>query len=133
MADNRSELAFALISVFEGCRLTAYQDTGGVFTIGVGHTGPDVHAGMTITADEALALFTEDTAHLQRLTASQTPLRAAALMSFGYNTGSGNLQKALTDPREMLNPVHTTDRHGNVLPGLVARRGLESILAGLGV
>ena len=56
----------------EGERLFAYDDhTGkrinpgdivrGVLTIGVGHTGPDVYPGMTITKDESRALFDKDT------------------------------------------------------------------------
>jgi lysozyme len=37
-----------LLKQFEGCRLDAYQDTAGVWTIGYGH--PDgVTEGMTIT------------------------------------------------------------------------------------
>lgn len=46
-----------MIEGFEGLRLHAYQDIVGIWTIGYGHTGPDVHAGLTWTkeqADEAL-------------------------------------------------------------------------------
>lgn len=42
----------------EGCRLTAYQDTVGVWTVGYGCTGPDIVAGVTWTqahADDELA------------------------------------------------------------------------------
>ncbi len=42
-----------LVKRFEGLRLTAYQDSVGVWTIGYGHTGPDVHPGMTITEEQA--------------------------------------------------------------------------------
>ena len=56
----------------EGERLFAYDDaTGrkvnpgdqvvGVLTIGVGHTGPDVYKGQTISKDESRALFDKDT------------------------------------------------------------------------
>jgi lysozyme len=47
-----------LIKSFEGLRLEAYQDSVGVWTIGYGHTGPEVRPGLTWTqaqADEALA------------------------------------------------------------------------------
>lgn len=48
----------------EGLRTTAYRDTRGIWTIGVGHTSaagpPDVHEGLTITVDEALSLFQHD-------------------------------------------------------------------------
>jgi GH24 family phage-related lysozyme (muramidase) len=33
------------------CRLTAYQDSDGVWCNGRGHRGPAVHPGMTITQD----------------------------------------------------------------------------------
>ena len=36
------------IKKFESCRLTAYQDAAGVWTIGYGHTG-SVYAGMQIS------------------------------------------------------------------------------------
>jgi lysozyme len=48
----------------EGCRLDAYLDSVGVWTIGVGHTAaagePIPCAGMTITQEDADALFDED-------------------------------------------------------------------------
>lgn len=50
----------------EGCRLTAYLDSVGVPTIGVGHTGraspPSVHMGMTITQAQAETIFAADLA-----------------------------------------------------------------------
>ena len=58
-----SEKGLAFIREWEGCELKAYKDGGGVWTIGVGHTGPDVKPGMTITqfeADELLRLDVED-------------------------------------------------------------------------
>lgn len=44
----------------EGLRLHAYQDSGGVWTIGWGHTGPDVHEGLVWTRAQALAALRED-------------------------------------------------------------------------
>ncbi|HDT4264695.1 TPA: lysozyme, partial [Enterobacter kobei] len=47
-----SDKGIALIKQFEGCRLTAYQDSVGVWTIGYGWTQPvdgkPIRAGMTI-------------------------------------------------------------------------------------
>ena len=37
------ESAMDFIEAWEGCRLTAYKCPAGIWTIGVGHTGPDVH------------------------------------------------------------------------------------------
>lgn len=50
----------ALIKDSEGLRLTAYRCPAGVLTIGWGHTGPDVYAGMTISQTSAVALFNKD-------------------------------------------------------------------------
>ena len=41
-----------ILKFFEGCKLTAYQDSVGVWTIGYGHT-KGVYDGMTITQEEA--------------------------------------------------------------------------------
>jgi len=125
------ELAANLIAVFEGCRLAAYQDTGGVWTIGIGHTGPDVTAGMTITQDQAQALFEQDAAPLFLLVANLPVPHAAALVSFGYNCGRSKLEAVLAGHDTIANPVHYSDRHGNVLAGLMARRRLEECLCAL--
>jgi lysozyme len=123
---NVAMLAATLIRVFEGVRLTAYQDTGGVWTIGFGHTGPDVVQGYTISMDTASALLQADAAPLLKLVEAEPLVAAAAYVSFGYNCGYHTLEQVLLGQSELLNFVH--DRHGNVLPGLVSRRGLEAAL-----
>jgi lysozyme len=55
-----SKNGLALTEQFEGLRLTAYQDPVGVWTIGYGHTGPDVYPGLTITQNEATSLLLRD-------------------------------------------------------------------------
>lgn len=47
-----SQVGIDLIKKWEGCKLKAYKDTGGVWTIGYG-TIADVKEGMTITLDQA--------------------------------------------------------------------------------
>jgi lysozyme len=86
----------ALIESFEGCELTAYQDVAGVWTIGYGHTGSDVHPGQTITQQEATTLLMSDVhgfeVAVNNLVAHNvTPNQFAALVSFAYNVGSGAL------------------------------------------
>jgi lysozyme len=123
---NVAMLAAALIRVFEGVRLTAYQDSGGVWTIGFGHTGPDVVQGYTISMDTASALLQADAAPLLKLVEAEPLVAAAAYVSFGYNCGYHTLQTVLSGTTHLENYIH--DRHGNVLPGLVTRRGLEASL-----
>jgi lysozyme len=50
----------------EGTRLTAYRDVAGVWTIGVGHTGDDVHDGLVISAARAEELFRSDVERFER-------------------------------------------------------------------
>ena len=49
------------IKNYEGCRLTAYKLPGeSNWTIGWGHSGPDVYEGMKISAEQADDLFDND-------------------------------------------------------------------------
>lgn len=61
MSIDRYEFAAALIVVFEGERLRAYQDSGGVWTIAFGHTRGG-HAGMSCTHADGVGWFQEDAA-----------------------------------------------------------------------
>lgn len=90
----------SLIKSWEGCRLTAYQCSAGVWTIGWGHTGKvdgkAVCKGMKITQEKADALLISD------LEVYEKPVNALkrdfnqnefdALVSFTYNCGAGSLQ-----------------------------------------
>lgn len=87
----------------EGMRLTAYKDTVGVWTIGLGHTSnagpPPVHEGMTITEDEAWEIFRRDNKRFRDecLPLIKAPLSQQefdALASFIYNIGSTNFAKS---------------------------------------
>jgi lysozyme len=130
MPVTTAELAAALISVFEGSRLTAYQDPGGIWTIGIGHT-KGVTEGMTITPWQQSQLFAEDAAPLLAMVESYPILEGAALASFGYNCGAGALRLVMSGHDLISSRIHTTDRKGDVLPGLVARRNLEELLVAL--
>ncbi|WP_199153367.1 lysozyme [Chromobacterium sp. ASV23] len=88
-----------LIKQSEGLRLSAYQDQVGVWTIGYGHTGPDVTAGLTIEADQAERLLQGDLARVEQGVSAlvTVPLNAnqfSALVSFSYNLGLRNLQSS---------------------------------------
>ncbi|EAA8860060.1 lysozyme, partial [Salmonella enterica] len=59
-----SDSGLATLKREEGCKLTAYPDSRGVWTIGTGHTGKvdgiTIHKGMTITQDTADRLLRDD-------------------------------------------------------------------------
>lgn len=80
----------------EGLRTQAYQDSVGVWTIGVGHTSaagpPEVLPGMTITELEAMTLFDVDNDHFEQVvdttvTVELTDCQFDALVSFVFNIG----------------------------------------------
>lgn len=136
-----SSKGLALTEQFEGLRLTAYQDSVGVWTIGYGHTGADVHPGLSITLEQASTLLSKDVASavadVNRLV--KVPLtqnQFDALVDFVFNVGGGNLGTStlLRDlnagnyaaaAAQFPRWVHAG---GEVLPGLVARRKAEQTL-----
>ena len=89
----------ALIKRFEGLELEAYQDIAGIWTIGYGHTGPDVKPGMKITEAEAEALLKRDLKPREEAVARlvNVPLNQNefdALVSFVYNVGAEAFRKS---------------------------------------
>jgi GH24 family phage-related lysozyme (muramidase) len=100
-----------IVAQFEGCVLTAYPDPGSggdPWTIGYGHTGPDVVAGATISQAVAEGLLTADlnraAAEVFRLlpmAGGWTAKRQAALISFVFNVG-GRALKFSTLRRRLL-------------------------------
>lgn len=79
------------IQRYEGLRLEAYYDGGGVATIGYGHT-KDVVMGTTITQARADRFFREDIAWVKRAVDSTVKVKlnsnqVGALYSFVYNIG----------------------------------------------
>lgn len=95
-----SEKGIALIKQFEGCKLTAYQDSVGVWTIGYGWTQPvdgkPIRAGMTIKQETAerllktgLVSYESDVSRLVKVGVTQGQFDA--LVSFTYNLGARSL------------------------------------------
>jgi len=82
-----------LIAQAEGCRLTAYQDISGVWTIGWGQTGPDIKAGMKWTQQEADRRFCQTLTEVSDAVSdlvSPEPIdmrEHSALVSLAYNIG----------------------------------------------
>lgn len=136
-----SEKGLALTKEFEGLRLTAYLDFVGLWTIGYGHTGHDVHEGMTITQEQADALLTQDVAWaaetVNRLV--QVPLTQHefdAVVDFVFNVGRkafGN--STMLRKLNAGNYAGAADEFpkwckagGKVVAGLVSRRQAEQDL-----
>lgn len=98
-----SKAARDLIAAFEGRRQVAYPDpaTGGdPWTIGIGHTGPEVHKGLTWTdAQIDAALDVDLTKFDHGVTALIGPAATSqnefdAMVSFAFNLGLGKLGKS---------------------------------------
>lgn len=86
-----SENGLKFIRDHEGCKLTAYKDGGGVWTIGVGHT-KGVKAGQTITQAQADTFLASDLAPVescinQVVTVTLNQNQFDALASFTFNVG----------------------------------------------
>lgn len=88
---NYSDNGLALTKSFEGCRLTAYQDNGGIWTIGYGKTD-GVMQGMTCTQEEADSWLANDirwaAAHVnQFIKVPITQNQFDAIVDLAYNLG----------------------------------------------
>lgn len=140
-----SEKGIALIKEFEGCRLTAYQDSVGVWTIGYGWTQPvdgkPIRAGMTIKQETAerllktgLVSYESDVSRLVKVGLNQDQFDA--LVSFTYNLGARSLSTST-----LLRKLNAGDyagaadeflrwnkAGGKVLNGLTRRREAERAL-----
>lgn len=87
-----SPKGIALIKEFEGCRLRAYQDGGGVWTIGWGHTGPEVVKDLVWTQTQADIALADDIYKVEQgirklVTVPLTQGEYDALCSFAFNVG----------------------------------------------
>jgi lysozyme len=143
------QLALDFIGGAEGCRLTAYRDSTGRWTIGWGHTGLEVVEGLTISLAQAVAYRFSDAvkaagriansvteATIQRLTEHQY----AALVSFSFNVGFGHeacptliavLEAGNLDavPVQMMLFTHgRVNGVEQIIPGLTHRRMAEVVL-----
>jgi lysozyme len=132
--------AIDLMKKFEGCKLESYQDSGGIWTIGYGHT-KGVTKGMVITQEQADAFLVEEAQNAcnqvqELVTVVLTDNKLAALTDFVYNLGIGRLKTST-----LLKLINTSEFdaasnqfllwdhvNGKVLPGLLERRTAERTL-----
>jgi lysozyme len=83
----------------EAAKKNAYLDSVGVPTIGVGHTGPEVHMGLVWTDDQIKAAFAQDIDRFEQAVNGAVTVTLAqhqfdALVSFSFNVGVGAFQKS---------------------------------------
>lgn len=128
-----SENGINLIKGFEGCRLTAYRDPVGVWTIGWGHTA-GVLAGQVITQTQADQMLREDLSIYEARVEKYNGVYGwnqnefDALVSFAYNIGSiDQLTAKGTRSREVIaaKMLEYNKAGGTVLNGLTRRREAE--------
>ena len=143
------ELFQKIAETAEGRYHKAYKDPGGIWTIGIGHTGHDVAPSTVWTDAQIDAAFAKDADYAMREALSESPtLRhaspgtQAAVFDFVFNEGIGRYmsstfhkdidrgdlaaakQSILLYDKGIVNGVKTT------LPGLVKRRQAEADLIG---
>lgn len=131
---NVTDRGLAIIKRYEGCRLKAYKDPVGVWTIGYGHT-TGVCEGMRITqsmADEYLFGDVQNVVnYLNGMHRVWTQNQFDALVSFGFNCGVGNLRKLVSNRNnEEIAEAMLKYKYagGKVLRGLEKRREEEQRL-----
>lgn len=137
----------AVMHYFESCKLEAYPDpaTGGApWTIGWGHTGPEVKPGLKWTQDKADAIFLEDLKRFESavgpglLERRPTQSQFDALVCFAYNLGVGNLKSstllALFNAGKIAEAqaqfIRWNRAAGKAMKGLTRRRAAEAALFG---
>jgi len=81
-----------LLEEREDRKYVAYRDTRGFWTIGIGHTGPEVHEGLVWTDAQIDEAFERDLAIFEAavdsaVTVPLTPNQRDALISFSHNCG----------------------------------------------
>ena len=129
-----------MIKHFESCKLTAYQDSVGVWTIGWGHTA-GVKKGDNWTQDEADDILLNDLEKFegyvnQYVKVPLTQNQFDALVSWTFNLGPGNLKSStmlikLNEknydevPSQM---KRWSKAGGKVLRGLERRRNAEAAM-----
>jgi lysozyme len=138
---NLSPQGLDNIKGFEQLRLTAYLDTGGVWTIGYGHTRSAL-SGMQISEARALMLLAEDVAEAVAAVNKmvRVPLEQYefdALVSFVFNIGVGafkssTMLRCINDRAEPMRIgtefLRWVYDNGKKIAGLETRRRKERLL-----
>lgn len=138
MTSRNIDKAIKLITKFEGFSSTVYRCPAGVLTLGYGHTG-GVKWGDTITKEHALELLKLDLQLIQDKVEEYDSIyhwtnnEYNALLSFGYNLGSGSIDQVTNygnRNKEIIakKMLLYCNANGEQLAGLVTRRKEEQKL-----
>ena len=135
MSKSISKTGIDLISSFEGIRLNAYDDSVGVWTIGIGTTiypnGVKVKKGDKCTQEQALEYLQHDLRSFEKTVndSVKVPLsqnQFDALVSLAYNIGSGAFKNST-----LLKKLNAKDYAGAADQFLVWNKGGGKVLKGL--
>lgn len=133
-----SNYGISFIKNHEGCRLNAYKDVSGVWTIGYGHT-KGVKRGQRITQAQANDMFLKDLAVSERAVNAYGSIyhfnqnQFDALVSFTFNLGSVNLKNITDNGKRSLSQISARipqycNANGKKPDGLIKRRKAEKAL-----
>ena len=92
-----SQQGLDLLIAREDLRTAAYQDTKGIWTIGVGHTGPDIVEGLIWTDAHCREVFAQDIGRFEQAVndccadVGLSQNEFDALVSFSFNCGTNAL------------------------------------------
>lgn len=130
---NTSDQGLQLIMEREGTRNAAYLDSKGIPTIGVGHTGPEVHLGLTWTDEQVMDALRRDMAWVEgsinsKVQAQLEQYEFDALASFIFNVGEGQFASST-----LLRLLNAGDHEGaaaqfdnwHIPPEITSRRNAE--------
>ena len=138
---NALAITIELLKKFEGCRLVAYQDIVGVWTIGYGET-LNVHKGMVWTQEKADSELSKRALYFLLIVLKKCPQlhleppeRVAACVSLAYNIGLGAFGASSVKRHTMTQEFDKAAASfllwnkagGKAVRGLTLRRQLEKI------
>lgn len=146
-SNSTGPLGLELIEAFEGCKLKAYQDTGGVWTIGIGTirypSGESVKQYDELKdRNQAVAYMMHELRGIELAVAElvNVPLdqhQFDAVVCFAYNCGTGALGNSTllkkinsqaTEKEIESQWMRWVYDNGKIIPGLVRRRKAEVYL-----
>ena len=94
------------IAGYEGFSSTAYKDTGGVLTVGFGHTGAEVKPGARVSVFQALQVLGRDVGKTEKALQSclgedvrLTQGEWDAYAALAYNVGAGAVCRSSIKPK----------------------------------